>query len=257
MDKTVLNLLEHVGFNEKEAAVYHALLELGQGDITDIAKTAGLKRSNIYVLLDKLEKQGYVSTVPGLAIKTYIPTDPVKILHQLQNSTSMFKEMLPFIQALYNRPGHKPRINYFEGKKGVLSVYREINRFPKAYFISSMHRLTEYIPEEVEYWMKALNTPAITCNTMHVLSYSPEDIRYAKTVESKRQQVRFLPNNQSIDMDISIYGNKVAITTVGDPFFVVVIESQILFNSMKLIFDIVWNASKPFSQKSVQKRKKI
>ncbi|KKQ22634.1 MAG: hypothetical protein US37_C0002G0259 [Candidatus Moranbacteria bacterium GW2011_GWF2_37_11] len=44
MDLDLIKLLEESGFTGKEARVYLALLELGQGNVTEIAKISDLKR---------------------------------------------------------------------------------------------------------------------------------------------------------------------------------------------------------------------
>jgi hypothetical protein len=41
-------------------------------------------------------------------------------------------------------------------------------------------------------------------------------------------------------MDISLFDNKVALTSLKDHLFIVVIESKALYNSMKTIFDLLW-----------------
>ncbi|HLD21895.1 MAG TPA: helix-turn-helix domain-containing protein [Patescibacteria group bacterium] len=245
MDNTILTLLNQVGFNEKEATVYTALLELGQGDITDIAKKTGLKRSIIYVVLEKLQTDGYVNLVPQLKVKTYTASDPKKIMHNLQTKAVAFRDMLPIISALYSMPGKKPRIQYFEGKSAVLSVYREVSRFPEVFFISSIQQLRKYIPEEVDLWVKSFQSKNNTLHGWHLMPRTSSDVAFGKAVTPYGQRVRFLPKGYEIDMDFSLYGNKVAITAIGDPFFVVVIESQIIFNSMRVIFDLLWKQAKP------------
>jgi sugar-specific transcriptional regulator TrmB len=46
------SLLTQLGLSDKESALYLALLELGQADVADTAKKAGVKRSTAYVLLE-------------------------------------------------------------------------------------------------------------------------------------------------------------------------------------------------------------
>ena len=64
MDNDYLNLLSSIGLQQKEAKVYLALLELEQGTVSKIAKLSGLKRPTIYLILDDLIKNGYVTELP-------------------------------------------------------------------------------------------------------------------------------------------------------------------------------------------------
>ncbi len=113
MDTDLLKLLEQTGFTEKEARVYLALLELGKGDVSDIAKIAELKRSIIYVLLEELIKRGYISELPNQKINTYHAIDPSFILNELKITTKNFSEMLPIFRTLRNKGRKRPKITYY------------------------------------------------------------------------------------------------------------------------------------------------
>ncbi len=69
--------LEEIGLNEKEAKVYIATLELGEGSASEIAKKSEVNRATTYFILEKLIKMGLVSTsnkeiYKNLSPKTYL-----------------------------------------------------------------------------------------------------------------------------------------------------------------------------------------
>src|SRR3990167_9882950 len=103
MDSAIARALEDAGLTPKEALAYTALLELGQGGVSEIAAQANLKRSNVYSILEKLQEKGFVTPIPGTRVQHYAPADPVRILHSLQESTTILRDMLPLIRALYNK----------------------------------------------------------------------------------------------------------------------------------------------------------
>ena len=53
--KNILSNLEIAG---EQADVYLSLLEMGQGNYTEIAKKTGIKRTTLYLILEKMEKRG-------------------------------------------------------------------------------------------------------------------------------------------------------------------------------------------------------
>jgi len=240
MDEKLSTLLQNIGFTEKEALVYLSLMELGSGTVSQIAQRAKLKRSIIYIILEGLIKRGYVSEMPETKISRYIAVDPTKILSDLKNKMTDLKSLLPSLLAIYNKPAWKPKINYFEGPEGVLSVYHQINQSKEASFISSTERIKEYLPEEVSYWEKNLKEGTIPLIGKNLLSNTETDRQFANKLKSTKQQIKFLPKGLTLDMDISIWENKVALTSLKDHLFIVVIESTALFNSMKTIFDLLW-----------------
>ncbi len=241
MDDKLSQLLQNIGFTEKEALVYLALMALGSGTVTDIAQRAKLKRSIIYILLEGLIKRGYVSELPETKINRYIAAEPTKILNDLRNKTTEFKNLLPSLLAVYNKPTWKPKINYFEGKDAIISVYRRTELAKEAYYITNIEALAQYMPEEIERWIDYFQnkiSPATKCK--QILSDTPKARDFAKKAQSKNVQFEFLPKNYDMNVDISLFDNQVALTSLKEHLFIVVIESKALYNSMKTIFDLLW-----------------
>jgi sugar-specific transcriptional regulator TrmB len=244
MDAPLLQSLRDIGMTEKEARIYLALLELGEGTATSIAKKAELKRPIVYVTLEKLHKQGYVSPTGQAKIQRFTAADPLQIFNSEQTRLTNLKYMLPLLRSLYSKPNYKPRFNYYEGKEAILTVYGEISRYPKAFFISSIDRLNTFVPEEVKRWEKGYTVDTKHHKSMHILTDTPADRAFAKSIVAMHQQVRLFPKGTDINMDFSIYGNKVAITSIGDPLFIIVIESQELANSMVVLFMVLWQSAR-------------
>jgi len=243
MDKQLSSLLQQSGFTEKEANVYLALLELGEADVTEVAQRAELKRSIIYVILEGLIKRGYATTIPNQRIQRFAAVDPAKIFAHLSGLTKNFKEMLPLFRAIHNNSEAKPRINYFDTVDGVVSVYREINEAPEAYFYSSIARLNKLIPAEVETWVNGLTHNIYRHTGMHLLENTADDVKWGRRIKKHGQHVRLLAKGMPVEMDLSIYPNKVALTSLEGKIFIVVIESAALFKAMKQLFMLAWKSS--------------
>jgi sugar-specific transcriptional regulator TrmB len=247
MDTDLINLLQKTGFTEKEAKIYLALLELGQGDVTSIAKSAGLKRSIVYVLVDELIEKGYVSMLPNRKINTYQAIDPGIILTQIKATTKNFSEMLPFFRSLHNKGDKKPKLHYIENREGILKIYEEMNNHNDQFFLSSYSRLEDCFPGIVPEWIKNYKNRRYNFIARHLLSDSPHEIEYAKQLQSIGQKIRISSELKNIKMDFTLYGNKLALTSLEEKPFIVLIESEELVNSMKPIFEIAWRSGKELS----------
>jgi len=96
MDKDLVVVLSSVGFTNKEAQVYIALLSLGAGTVQQIATLSGLKRPIIYVLLEGLIQRGYVSEIPGKKIRAFqameAATDGYKLTSLISSSICRFSK---------------------------------------------------------------------------------------------------------------------------------------------------------------------
>ena len=246
MDTDLIKLLEDTGFTEKEARVYLALLELGKGDVSDIAKASNLKRSIIYVLLEGLIKRGYVSELPNQKINTYQAIDPSVILGQLKSVTKNFSEMLPILRTLRNKGGKRPKITYYENKESIWSIYESINLAEDAFFISSYKRIEKHFPGACEKWVTNYKKDIIPVQGKHLVANNEFDLQIGKEFKAIGQQVKYLPGSD-FNMDFTLYENKLAITSLEDEPFIVVIESQELVNSIRPIFEIAWKSGREVS----------
>lgn len=244
MDTGLAKLLEQSGFTEKEAKVYLALLELGKGDVSDIAKIAELKRSIIYVLLEGLMKRGYASELPNMKINTYQAADPSVILNRLKTTTRNFSEMITFLQTLHNKGKKRPKITYHETKEGIWNVYQEMNQSKEAFFISSYEKINRVFPGAIEEWINLYKRGIIPLKAKHLVANNPFDLDVMRKFSRISQEVRYLPEIKEFNMDFTIFKNKLAITSLEDNPFIVVIESESLINSIRSIFEIAWKSGK-------------
>ena len=244
MDEGLIKLLEPAGFTDKEAKVYLALLELGQGTVAKIAKKSELKRPIIYILLEGLIKRGYVSELPNQKINVYQAIDPSIILNQLKVSAKNFSEMLPILQTMGNRSQNKPKITYYDTPKGIWNAYDEMNHIKDSFLITSYAKMNRFFPEEIAGWFKNYDLGLYKMAGQHLITDTPEDIEIGKKLLAANQQVRVLKNLSNLAIDFSVFGNKLAITAYEENPFAIIIESADVAKSMRDIFDVVWAGGK-------------
>jgi predicted transcriptional regulator len=244
LDKTLLQSLENVGFDEKESAAYLALLELGEAKATEIADKAGLKRAIIYHVMDRLKNKGYVFEPMQKGVKCFAPADPTKIFKNAKSAVDEFKFMLPLMRAMQVKSEDKPRIEFYEGIDGVLSVYRMYNHAKQARFLTSIKRLSQLIPEEVDVWVKHAEMGLFKGGSWHLVPNTATDLSWGKKVAKAGQNVRKLPKGIDCEMDFAIIDDKLGITSF-DPFFVVLIHSEGIARSAATLFDLAWKQGKP------------
>ncbi|NTV41617.1 MAG: hypothetical protein HGA61_05110 [Candidatus Moranbacteria bacterium] len=244
MDNDLIKLLEMTGFTEKEAQVYLALVELGTGNVTDISKTTKLKRSIIYVILEGLMKRGYASELPNLKINTYQATDPTVILSQLKNVAKNFSEMLPMIRTLGSNGKSRPKISYYDTKEAILKIWDSMSFEDEVFFFYSCERSERYFHGITDRWVKSYNKKIYPIGNYHLLPNNKNEVRMAQKFLAVGEKVRFLDDFKDMNMDFTLYGNKIAITSLEENPFIVVIESEELVKSIRPIFEIAWAKGK-------------
>lgn len=77
------NDLKSLGFDDKKAAIYLTLLELGMAKANEISKKAGVERPTTYDLLGKLSIEGLISSHEKRGIRYYAAENPEKIRNRI------------------------------------------------------------------------------------------------------------------------------------------------------------------------------
>jgi HTH-type transcriptional regulator, sugar sensing transcriptional regulator len=244
MDQDLVKILENVGFTEKEARIYLALLELEQGTVYKIAKIAELKRQIIYVILEGLMKRGYVTEVPNKKSRTFLAVDPAVILKKIKFNAKNFSEMLPILRTLRNKGIDRPKISYFENLEGMFNIYEEMNHDPNPFFITSHARLEKFRPGIINQWIRNYKRGLYQLKGRHLISDDPQELQYVQEFSKINQQTKTLSTLRGINMDFTIYGNKLAISCLAEKPFLVLIESEELVKSMRPIFEVLWEKGK-------------
>jgi predicted DNA-binding transcriptional regulator len=244
MDRDLIKLLEAAGFTEKEASVYLALLELGKGTVTDVSRLTGLKRSIIYVIVEGLIKRGYANEVPDVKINMYRATDPSVILVQLKGVAKNFSEMLPMFRTLGNRGKTRPKITYHETKEGILKMWDGMSGNGDAFYIYSSVRSEQYFPNITKRWLREYDWKAHPIGNRHLIPNDSEEFASASDFLAAGERVRCLDELKSINMDFTLFGKGIAITSFEENPFIVVIESEELVRSIRPLFEIAWAKGK-------------
>ncbi|MDO8621627.1 MAG: helix-turn-helix domain-containing protein [bacterium] len=245
MDAAFLSVLTTNGFDEKEARVYVALLELGEAVVTDVARRAELKRSITYVLLHRLMERGFVSELPGRKVQRFTAVDPQRVVTNIQSNFNALKQLLPVLRAAHNVGVSRPRIEVFEGAEGVASVYHSFELGREGRFMAAMAQHEARFPTEVKRWIAGLRSGLITTRVRHLVPDDAAGRRFALALKGVTTQVvRFLPKGVNVSLDFGIVDDRVAITSF-EPLYIVTMKSEPIATSMTTLFDLAWSRGKP------------
>ena len=118
--------LTALNFTDKESRVYLALLDLGKGTASQIARRAGLNRSTAYVILDILDSKGLANMLGKEPKQEYMAESPKKILDYFKNkiegdkkNLSRAEKILPELESLHNKTD-RPKVKFYEGEKNLI-----------------------------------------------------------------------------------------------------------------------------------------
>ena len=73
-----------------------------------------------------------------------------------------------------------------------------------------------------------------------IADHHPEEVRLWRLEETDIREYRFLPELKNLDTAIFLYGNKVSLMFLKEPFNGLIIENKELYKVFKFMFDSLW-----------------
>ncbi len=121
--------LQDLGLNDKESAVYLALLSVDNDSVVDLSKKTKINRTTIYPVLESLMGKGLVSEVKVDKKIRFAAESPERLSTFVDKQKLMFeerservKDLIPKLRTVQRESGERPVVKIYEGKEGALSA---------------------------------------------------------------------------------------------------------------------------------------
>ena len=256
-------VLHNFGFSEKETAVYLSLLELGSATATQIANHSQVNRSTVYVVIRSLQKEGFVSVQKedGMATR-YIASPIEQLLESARNKrnkyANMIKEIekiLPEMQLSIESKKARPRVQFFEGKKGLIKAYEDtLTSSEEILAYASIENMHKALPGYFPAYYKRRAGNGIPIRSIHPdTKEARERVKHNK--EEARKSALVPVDKYSFSPEINVYDNKIVFMSLVEKF-ALIIESQELADALKKVFELSWREAQRINKKSRQKSNK-
>ncbi len=239
----ITEALEVIGLNEKESAVYTALLQRGKASAYSVAQKSGLKKPTTYVILDELIKKGLVQKVPRAGKQMYAAKSPEEAFAEAEERLQIAKRKVPELLALTKKEGPKLNALYFEGLGGIkqLMEYR-IKEMKHKEMLAFWASDSNVDPELVRYFREDEPKKMLQLG-ISVRSIAPEDesLKIYREIDAKY-------NRRTKTVPLNIYSSEIAIDVIGDLVRIqdyknlqgMAIENPEIAKTMREIFEMIW-----------------
>lgn len=239
--------LAQLDLNDKEAKVYLAILNIGKGNVTDIAKKANLKRTTLYEYLESLTEKGLIFKSVSKKRIYYSPETPTSIIQMLDRQKIVIDEkkekmnlLVPELEKLYSQAYKKPNVRFYEGKEGLREIYWKIFDTHKTiYSIFSPDSFFNLFSEKENHALLMIlyNKGGMLRSLVEKTKEPRPELKkaeYKKFIQSKE-----LPENFKFETDLLVVGDLTALisfsTLIG-----VVIEDSAIANLQKNFIKFMW-----------------
>lgn len=253
--------LEQLGLSKKEIAVYTVLLELDSALVTDIAEKAGINRTSCYDVLTSLLKRGLISKIVKKKKIYFNADDPRKLVNYLdrekeqeynkiEKQKNLIKEVLPELSSLFKPRSSKPKVEYYEGEKGMREAYEDTLTADGVYYayanFETMHEgLPNFFPE---YYQRRVDAKILGKGIFPNNKSTLEQLKHNK--EELRQSIVLGDKNLSYSPEVIIYNNKILVASWKEKI-AIIITSKELAELMKITFKLLWDGLKKDPQNIV------
>ncbi len=236
--------LRNIGFNDKEAKVYLALLQLGPTDAKSISLKSGIKKPTTYVILDDLRQKDAVLFLPNAKKKLFAAKDPDEIFETAQKKVKRAGANIPLLRELAHKAKDSAMVTYYEGKSG----YAQAMKYKEKEVIQSGEMLCYFasvdkVPPTMLASVNALMT-RLKNNNVRMRAFASDNKnleKYRKEDKEHNRETKILPPEiykaySSIDINDSF----VRFVLFGEEKFVIIDNVEIA-RIMKQIFEMNWS----------------
>jgi sugar-specific transcriptional regulator TrmB len=244
-------LFKQLNFSEKESKVYLTLLELGSAKAKEIARKSEMNRTTVYDICDELMQKGLISKYrKGTAtyfnaldpshLLTYLEREKEESTKTIEKQKQKVSELLPQLISLQNIFTNKPKVQFFEGEKGMMEAYEDTltsGEIILAYAnVETMHEgLPNFFPE---YYKRRVENKIFIKAIVPKNELSIERLKYN---QQEMRDSRFLSEDtMTFSPEINIYNNKILFVSWKEKV-AIIIESKELAELQKLTFNLLWN----------------
>ena len=254
MPLAIKKSLEKLGLGEKESLVVLVLLETGPMLVAAVAKAAKLNRTTTYGILKDLAETGLVTSAKQGGVTRYqsiapelLPAYIERRGRDLLETKEEVAKLIPQIKLLRSKARSLPKVQFFEGKEGIEQAYEdklENNVGKKLYEFTGMDAGYEKLGVQfIDYFLKRRKELGV--HSEYVAPDTPLAREEEKKDEELLRKVTFIPPQFAMETEISIYDNKVSLTSFSaENPVTVLIEDENIARTMKKIFDYVQSTAK-------------
>jgi len=240
-----LSLLRKLGFSDKTATIYVALLRLGPSSVRELAEKTDLNRGTVHEVLKWLREQNLVGFYEKDAKQYFVAEDPKKLenlvdkrMEDLRDVEKEIDHLVPELKSLHDKGGEKPITKYFEKEKihlileDVLATCEKMGE--SEYRIYSASGLREYIYDGFETFSDARVAKGIAVKVIAL-----GDGGKLRGLDQRK----WLKSENATQTYILIYPGKTAYISLdakNEPVGVV-IENEGVYQTQKMIFDNLYS----------------
>lgn len=226
-NKKILQSLQELGLDEKEAQIFLALLKRGLSNASQIALLAELPKSSTLDQLNELARRGYI--MRHKKKNSFLFSADLSRLHDAiskQKATIVEREkivtdLLPALEKLEGFGSRRPKIEYLEGSEALEEAFEDFLRVKIKEVLGygtvewNKRALPNFFPK---FYARRV---AARITWRGILVALKETLEEGWGNEQKNLwKTTYVPPHYYSSIEVNVYGNNVAIVSAKEKFLV-------------------------------------
>jgi len=236
--------LEHYGFTKNETLIYIYLLKNIEATAFEIAKKTGIPRSTVYITLESLKKQGFLSQFRKNKVAYFALESPNRLVGRLKQRQEIIESVMPEIRAMAFDKMDKPITTLHTGISGIKFGLEDIletikEKKLKEIFATSQPVTLKFFPKYFPNWLKQREDLGVF--TKLILPATAKQY----LTSNKLREVRFLNKKFPFDGSLCIYADKIIFFSFfeNEPYCII-IQSKSVTDMFSQFFLFSWEMLK-------------
>lgn len=247
-----ISILKKLGFSDKSAKVYLALLSLGPSSIRTLAGKTGMNRGTTYDMLKWLEDEGLVSFYKKDAKQHFVAENPSALQRVMERKKEALEEageqlekVVEELKAIHDTGDERPVARYLAGHQlreileDVLLVCEQSEE--RRYRVYSTEGIREYLYKHFSTFSDARIAKGIAVQVIAI----GDGGELRGLDERKHLNTEAHEHNNTTDPTyIILYPGKAAYISLhaNREAIGVVIENKGIYETQRLVFDGLWGS---------------
>ncbi len=233
--------LESMNLSDKESETYLILLKSGALSIQEISDKTKINRTYCYEIIKNLLDKGMIASVKQERGQKYLATKPKSLLLLLKEKEEILKKALPELEKLTGNQINLPKIELFEGNKGIKVAMSEALKLNKEIVGFSSRDFIEYMNYYLPNFAKERVKNKIPIRLL--LNDSKWTKKWLSEFNNKKElrKIKFHKYKEDFKSTIYIFGDSTLIIFLSkkNPLAVLINDSN-YSTTQKLIFEQLW-----------------
>ena len=243
MTSDLQQALVTLGFSERDAAVYLALLRFGQSGAPQLALATGVPRASCYDILEHLAARGLARCVQDGDQRIFVAEPPERLqtylqlqAQEMQGRLSALDRLMPQLVSLSGDGGVRPRVRLLATEDDLRQARQE--------FFNSGEPLLQVVGYDAFKKIRSersrreqfqeLKTKKTRGRIMYVTDEPVEDIDWGFEVR------RISPSLLDVPGEISVYADRTALFSYANGLVGVDIVSGPIAATCKAVLELAW-----------------